>query len=133
MLPLSRKRIAFAVSLAAGLMLLNPWGGLSFAQTKPDFLVTSISDPPASALPGDSFELDITVTNQGTKANQTASLLQISTKFYLVPVGSTTKKNLKGIQMIDLPMEWGESRDFTLTLEVYSDTLPGTYNLSGMR
>ena len=129
MLPLSRKRIAPAVGLAAGLMLLNPWGGLAFAQTptKPDFLVTSVSDPPATALPGDSFTLDITVKNQGTKANETASVLQISTRFYLV-VG-TTKKNLKGIQMFDLPMEAAESRSATLTLEVYSDTIPGTYNL----
>ena len=64
-------------------------------------MVTSVSDPPATALPGDSFAIDITVVNQGTVANATASLTQISTKFYLV-VG-TTKKNLKGVQMLDLP------------------------------
>jgi subtilase family serine protease len=108
-------------------MLLNPWGGLSSAQTKPDFVVTSVSDPPASALPGASFTLDVTVKNQGTVANATASLTQISTKFYLV-VG-TTQKNLKGILMLDLPMAAGEIRSETLTLEVYSDAIPGTYNL----
>ena len=107
MLRLSRKRIASAVGLATGLMLLNPWGGLSSAQTKPDFVVTSVSDPPASALPGASFTLDVTVKNQGTVANATASLTQISTKFYLV-VG-TTQKNLKGILMLDLPMAAGRS------------------------
>ena len=66
--------------------------------------------------------------NQGTVADATASLTQISTKFYLV-VG-TTKKNLKGgVLMLDLPFGATESRTRSLTVEVYSDTAPGTYDL----
>ena len=127
-LRLNRKRIAPVVGLATGLMLLNPWGGLSSAATRPDFVVTSVTNPPATALPGASFSIDFTVVNQGTVANATASLTQISTKFYLV-VGNT-KKNLKGgVQMLDLPFGAAETRTRSLTVEVYSDTAAGTYDL----
>ncbi len=109
-------------------MLLGPLGSPSLAVDKPDMVVTSVSDPPASALPGDSFALDVTVKNQGLgPANATSSLPQITTKFYLV-VGNT-KKNLKGVQTVDLPIAAGESREGHLALSVYSDTAPGTYTL----
>ncbi len=118
MLSLSRKQIPSAVGLALSLMLLNPWGAVSLATDRPDFVVTSVGDPPPTALPGDSFAVDVTVTNQGPAAAEaTASLTQIVTKFYLVmPLGCgelgksacTTKKNLKGVQTIHLPVAKGE-------------------------
>ena len=108
MLPVSWKRIASAVGLATGLIVLNPWGGPSSAATRPDFVVTSVTNPPATAPPGASFSIDFTVLNQGTVANATASLTQISTKFYLV-VG-TTKKNLKGGVLMPPPARSGRRR-----------------------
>ena len=105
MLPLNRKRNLCALGLAISITLLIPWGALSSAAVEPDrpnLLVTSVSDPPASVLPGDSFALDITVENHGTaSANATLTLVQISTKFYLV--AGSVKKNLKGVQMLALP------------------------------
>ena len=86
MLRLNRKRIAPVVGLATGLMLLNPWGGLSSAATRPDFVVTSVGNPPAkvhcretrSSYRGYRGEPGLGA------ANATASVTQISTKFYLV-------------------------------------------------
>ena len=42
----------------------------------------------------------------------------------------TTKKNLKGgVLMLDLPFGATETRTGSLTVEVYSDTAAGTYDL----
>src|SRR5262245_52718895 len=91
-------------------------------------VVASVSDPPATALPGDSFDPGVAVKTQGmAPATAASSLTQITTKFYLV-VGNT-KKNLKGVQTVDLPIAAGESREGHLALSVYSDTAPGTYTL----
>jgi len=50
--------------------------------TLPDYVETSVSDPPASAQPGTKFEVADTVTNQGVVAapDQTST-----TRYYLVP------------------------------------------------
>ena len=113
----------------AGLLLLNLWGGVALAVDKPDLVVTSVGNPPATALPGDTLQLSVTVANQGLgPANATASVTQISTKFYLV--AGTSKKNLKFVQTVDLPFAAGATKtDQQLTLGVYSDTTPGAYTL----
>ena len=98
MLSLAGNRIRSVVGAAIGLVLLNPWGSLSHATDRPDFVVTSLSDPPASALPGDSFTLDVVVTNQGlAPAVATSSVTQVSTKFYLV-AGTTNPRFQSGIR-----------------------------------
>lgn len=129
MLPLGWNRTISAVGLIVSLLLLNPFGSVSLATDRPDFVVTSVSDGPASALPGDTFTLNVVVTNQGTApANATASLTQIQTKFFLV--SGTTKKNLKGVDLVDLPVAVGQSITHNgIVVSVYSDTLPGDYTL----
>jgi len=101
--------------------LLNPPGAR--AADKPDLVVSTLSDPPATARAGDSFALTSTVTNQGLGT----AVVSTTTKFYLV-VGNTRVKNLKGVQVIG-PLGPGESDGATVALSVYSDTDVGTFNL----
>ena len=110
-----------AVGFGLGLLVLNPLA--AGAADRPDLVVSTLSDPPATARAGDSFALTSTVTNQG----QAAAEVPTATKFYLV-VGSTRVKNLKGVQAI-APLGPGESDGATVALSVYSDTDAGTYNL----
>jgi subtilase family serine protease len=102
------------------LLLLNPWGPVSLAADRPDLVVTSVSNPPATAVPGDSFTVTATVKNQGILASPGTV-----TKFYLV--GSVTK-NLSGIQDI-APLAPAASDGPTVTIALFSDTAPGTYVL----
>jgi subtilase family serine protease len=109
------------VGLGLSLLLLNPLA--AGATDRPDLVISTLSDPPATARAGDSFALTSTVTNQG----QAAAEVPTVTKFYLM-VGSTRVKNLKGVQAI-APLGIGESDGATVALSVYSDTDAGTYNL----
>jgi hypothetical protein len=99
----------------------------------PDLVVTSVSSPPTDAFPGDPLTLTVVVTNQGTAATQVPPQSDNATTFILVPVpaGSNPKKNLKGIQIIKTPLAAGESdgASVPVTVALYSDTLPGTYQL----
>jgi subtilase family serine protease len=119
---LSAKRIGvgFAVSLTVGVLLIHPWGARSAAVDKPDLVATGVTDPPASALPGDSFSVTATIKNQGVAAAGGST-----TKFFLV---GAVRKNLKGVQTI-LPLDSGASDGPSVTIAVYSDTAPGTYGL----
>src|SRR5262249_42741418 len=90
------------------------------AAAAPDLIVTSVTDPPTTALPKDSFTVTATVKNQGT-ADAGAS----STRFFLVSPDGTTVKNLKGLQAIDA-LAPGASESPAATVAVYSDTVPGT-------
>jgi subtilase family serine protease len=118
--------LRFAVSLAAGFISLYLWGGPSFAVDRPDLVVTSISNPPAHVVPGASFSITATVQNQGAIASPATV-----TKFYLAT--GTTRKNLNGFQDVPaLPTTPGSnSFSSTVTVVVFSDTLPGTYVLRG--
>ena len=118
-----RRALGVAVSLGLGLLLLNPLRAR--AADKPDLVVSTLSDPPATARAGDSFALTSTVTNQGLGT----AAVSTTTKFYLV-VGSTRVKNLKGVQVIG-PLGPGESDGATVALSVYSDTDVGTFNIQG--
>jgi hypothetical protein len=70
--------------------LVSAWASTSLAVSRPDLVVTSVSDPPESALPGDSFVVTAVVQNQpgvGVVAAPSST-----TKFDLV--SGNTKKNL---------------------------------------
>jgi hypothetical protein len=101
--------------------VLNPLAAR--ATDRPDLVVSTLGDPPATARAGDSFALTSTITNQGLAAAEKPT----NTKVYLV-VGSTRVKNLKGVQAI-APLGPGESDGSTVALSVYSDTDAGTYTL----
>ena len=58
--------LGIAPVMVLGLLLLTPAPGL--AQAKPDLVVNSLTAPPATALPGDSFVVTASVRNQGTVA-----------------------------------------------------------------
>lgn len=111
----------FALSLAVGLLLLSP--STAFPKAKSDLVVTALTDPPATAVLGDSFTITATVTNQGSAAIG-ASL----TKFFLLSTSGPTRKNLKGLQSIS-GLAPGASDGPDVTVAVYSDTAPGTYFL----
>ena len=121
MQPLSRRAVGSAVGFGLGLLVLNPLA--AGAADKPDLVVSTLGDPPATARAGDSFALTSIITNQGLAAAADPTI----TKFYLM-VGSTRVKNLKGVQAI-APLGPGESDGATVALSVYSDTDAGTYNL----
>ena len=127
---LDGRRIRVALGLAVGLVLLQ---GVAFAVDLPDLVVTSVSSPPTDVSPGDSFNLTVVVTNQGTAATQVPPQSDNATTFNLiaVPAGSNPKKNLKGIQIIKTPLAAGESdgASVPVTVAVYSDTPPGTYQV----
>jgi subtilase family serine protease len=109
------------VGFGLGLLVLNPLA--AWATDRPDLVVSTLGDPPATARAGDSFALMSTITNQGLAAAEVPTV----TKFYLM-VGATRVKNLKGTQAI-APLGPGESDGATVALSVYSDTDAGTYTL----
>jgi subtilase family serine protease len=90
-----------------------------------DLAVTALTPPPATRLPGETFSLTATVKNNGTGASPATT-----TKFNLVNalVNPTTTKNLKGVQLVD-PLAAGATNATEVTVEVYGDTVPGTYFL----
>src|SRR5262249_31593130 len=109
--------VAFALSVAVCLLVSTPAVSWGFGA---DLIVTSLTDPPATVLPGDSFSVTATVKNQGF-----VSAPGTVTKVYLV---GNVRKNLKGIQDI-APLAFNQSDGPTVTVAVYSDTVPGTYAL----
>jgi len=124
-----RSRIGAVLGLA---MFLAISPRMATAQSLPDLVVTSVSSPPADANPGDSFSLTVVVTNQGTAATSVPPQSDNATTFNLVPVpGGVPKKNLKGIQIVKTPLAPGESdgASVPVTVAVFSDTLPGTYQI----
>jgi uncharacterized membrane protein len=100
---------------------LNPWGAASFAVSKPDLVVSTLSEPPETARAGDALPLTSVVTNQGQ-----ALAITSTTKFYLV--AGSTRKNLKGVQTI-AELAPGAHDGAVVALSVYSDTDPGTYGV----
>ena len=90
---------------------------------KPDLVVTSLTKPPSAALPGQSFAITAAVKNQGLGPSALSA-----TKFYVVSVDGLIKKNLKGLQNIP-ELAAGASANPTVTIKIYSDTLPASYRL----
>ena len=87
---------AVGSAVGLGLLILNPWVAASVDAANPDLVVSTLSDPPATARAGDSFSLTAVVTNVVTSPGSVAGAS--TTKFYLVR--GSTKKNLKGVQAI---------------------------------
>ncbi len=89
-----------------------------------NLVVTSVTGPPATAIPGDPFPVTAVVKNVGTD-NAPAS----TTSFYLInPSTGARVKNLKGGQNVG-PLAPTATDGPTVTISVYSDTLPGTYKM----
>jgi subtilase family serine protease len=97
---------------------------LSLADLAVTTLTTALT-PPATLLPGETFSLTATVKNNGTGASPSTT-----TKFNLVNalVNPTTTKNLKGVQIVG-SIQAGFFDATPVTVEVYGDTVPGTYFL----
>ena len=122
MLPISWRVVGSAVGL--GLLILNPWVAASVDAANPDLVVSTLSDPPATARAGDSFSLTSVVKNVVTSPGSVAGAS--TTKFYLVR--GSTKKNLKGVQAIP-ELAPGASDGAAVALSVFSDTIPDTYSV----
>ena len=88
-----------------------------------DLVVLSVTGPPTTAFPGDPFDVTAVVKNVGTEAAPAST-----TSFYLVNTSTAVKKNLNGGQNVGAlaPNATGGP---TVTISVYSDTLPGTYKM----
>lgn len=88
-----------------------------------DLAVTALTPPPASKFPGETFALTATLRNNGTEASTSTT-----TKFNLVKTTGTLRKNLKGVQIVG-PLAAGATNATAITVEVYEDTVPGSYVL----
>ena len=89
-----------------------------------DLAVTALTAPPAARLPGETFPVTATVKNHGTGPSPVTT-----TTFYLVNARvNPRRKNLKGVQLVD-PLAAGATNATAATVEVYSDTVPGSYFL----
>ncbi len=89
-----------------------------------ELAVNALTDPPTTALPGDSFQVTASVKNKESGPGGVSTV----TKFYLQSTTGPTRKNLKGIQTVP-DMGALEVVAVPVTVEVYSDTAPGTYFL----
>jgi subtilase family serine protease len=117
------QRILGIAPVIIGLFLLTPTPGLAqFA--KPDLVVNLLNPaPPATGKPGDSFVIAARVLNQGA-GTAGASI----TRFELVNTVGGAVKNLKGVQNVST-LAPGASAQPTVTIAIYSDTVPGTYRV----
>ncbi len=91
--------------------------------TLPHLVETAVSNPPATALPGSSFEVTDTVLNQGVLAAGTST-----TRYYLSPdqVRDAGDKQLTGSR--DVPsLAPGATSTGTVTLTIPGNTKTGTY------
>jgi subtilase family serine protease len=111
-----------APAMVLGLLLFTPAPGLAQV-LRPDLVVNSLKKPPETALPGDSFVATAGVLNQGAAAAGVSI-----TRFDLVNTTGGAVKNLKGVQNVP-GLALGASTVSPVTVEIYSDTIPGTYFL----
>jgi len=88
-----------------------------------DLAVKTVTEPPVTALPGDSFEVTAVVGNTGTESSPATT-----TKFYLLSESGTTRKNLKGVQSI-AELAAGAEVEAPVAVALYSDTVAGIYFL----
>ena len=104
--------------LADGVLtVLGPSAGHS------DLVVTAVTDPPATALAGSSFQIAATVNNRGTDPAPPTT-----TSFHLVNTSTGIKKSLKGGQNVPA-LAPGASDSSVATITLFSDTIAGTYFL----
>ena len=88
-----------------------------------DLVVASVTGPPATAFPGDPFFVTAIVENVGTEAAPAST-----TSFSLVNTATAARKNLKGGQNV-AALAPHTTDGPTVTISLYSDTLPGTYKM----
>ena len=106
----------------AGLLLGSPGAALA-SNKQPDVVVTALTNPPSTALPGDSFAVSATIKNRGA-AEAPAS----TTTFSLLSPDGTTTKDLKGVQIVPaLPA--GATSAPGATVAIAPGTPPGIYFL----
>ena len=99
--------------------------GASLAATKlPDLVVTALTNPPASGLPGDSFTVTATIKNGGS-ATAPASTTKFS---LLLKQDGTTTVDLKGVQALDA-LAAGDVKAPSATVAIAKGTPPGKYYL----
>ncbi len=109
-------------ALAVALSLACAGPASVAAQERPDLVVRELSEPPASALPGQSFVVTARVRNRGLGPMDAST----TTRFFLVNTTDSKRKNLKGEQTVP-PLGAGLGFASATTLAIFSDTLPGTY------
>jgi subtilase family serine protease len=85
-------RFGWALAVA-GLLLGN--SGAALAVNLPDLGVTALTNPPETALPGESFAVTATIKNQGAAVAPAST-----TKFSLSSDGKTPVKDLQGVQSV---------------------------------
>src|SRR5262249_11469072 len=117
-----RRRMLLSIrilpGLAVSLGLLLSMSSTAGAQGTPDLVITTLGAPPATAFPGESFVVSVAVTNQGPAAADVSV-----TKFGLI---GAVVKNVKGVQNVPA-LAPGATDSESVTLSIFSDTLPGTY------
>lgn len=89
-----------------------------------ELALTSLTEPPATALPKDAFQVTAAVKNKGSGPAGVST----TTKFSLKSSNGQIRKNLKGIQIVP-DIGAGVTSAVAVTVELYSDTLPGAYFL----
>jgi subtilase family serine protease len=105
----------------AGMLLGSP--GAALAASLPDLKVTALTNPPSTALPGETFAVTATVKNGGGAEAPTST-----TTFSLSKDKKTATKDLKGVQLVPaLPA----TAFFTsvATVAIVPGTPPGIYYL----
>src|SRR5262245_56139355 len=99
--------------------------GAALAATKlPDLVITALTNPPASGLPGDSFTVTATIKNGGS-AIAPASTTKFS---LLLKQDGTTTVDLKGVQALDA-LNPGDVKAPEATVAIAEGTPPGKYYL----
>jgi subtilase family serine protease len=102
---------------AVGVLTVN-----GVALSTADLVVTAVNNPPATGVAGDTFSITANVRNDGSGPAPATQ-----TKFFLFGgPGGTTRKNLKGVQAVP-GLTGGASAAPAATVEIFSDTIPGTY------
>jgi subtilase family serine protease len=93
--------------------------------TRPDLVVTAVTNPPGTALPGARFSVTATVKNQGL-----ASAGSSTVRYYLSLDGvqDTGDKLLSGSRSV-ASLATGASSTGTVTVTIPSSTVSGTYFL----
>ncbi len=114
-------RVGWAVAVAG--LLLGSSVTVLEAASLPDLGVTALTNPPATALPGESFAVTARIKNQGA-ADAPAS----TTKLSLLNPDDHTTKDLKGVQVVPV-LAPGGSSEAEATVAVAPGTPPGDYFL----
>src|SRR5580765_4364416 len=105
-----------------GLLVGSP--GWALASTKlPDVVVTALTNPPSTALAGESFAVTATIKNRGAAAAPAST-----TKFSLLALDGKTARDLAGVQVVPALVA-GATSSPVATVAVPPGTPSGVYYL----